>query len=119
MAKSNKASCLLYSMQEACNVSADSKGFEPLVPHEAQRAFKSPPSSTRPTDEYVSICMPRGILCQSGIRFIFHKQNVMTLQQQYCTLEQGKRLVELGPSTDRVTLWHMPAKDGLHGKSIR
>lgn len=42
----------------------------------------------------------------------------MTLQQQCCTLEQGKHLVELGIKSES-TFWHMPAKDGPHGESIR
>ncbi|SFW16345.1 hypothetical protein [Chitinophaga sancti] len=43
----------------------------------------------------------------------------MKLQDKCCTLEQGKRLVELGVPTQGVTFWHMPAKSGTHGECIR
>lgn len=43
----------------------------------------------------------------------------MTLNEQCCTVEQGKRLVELGVPTEGVIFWHMPAKSGPHGEWIR
>lgn len=43
----------------------------------------------------------------------------MTLQDKCCTVEQGKRLAELGVPTEGVTFWHMPAKSGTHGEWIR
>lgn len=42
----------------------------------------------------------------------------MKLQDQCCTVEQGKRLVELGVTAPAM-FYHMPAKDGPHGPWIR
>ena len=42
----------------------------------------------------------------------------MKLQEQCCTLEQGKRLQELGVKAE-ATFWHMPEKSHLHKEYIR
>ena len=42
----------------------------------------------------------------------------MKLKNQVCTIEQGKRLVELGVNISSV-FWHMPSKDGPHGEYIQ
>jgi len=42
----------------------------------------------------------------------------MNLQDQCCTVEQGKRLQELGVKAE-ATFWHMPEKSHLHGEYIR
>ncbi len=42
----------------------------------------------------------------------------MKLSDQCCTVEQGKRLVELGVDAD-ATFWWMPAKSSVHGEYIQ
>jgi hypothetical protein len=42
----------------------------------------------------------------------------MDLKSQCCTVEQGKRLVELGVKHE-ATFWHMPERSHLHGEYIR
>lgn len=42
----------------------------------------------------------------------------MKLDNQVCSPEQGRRLVELGVKL-RALFWHMPAKDGPHGPYVR